>query len=367
MADQLRLGVVGASPGATWAARTHMPALVTLPEFQLAAVCTTRQESAEAAAREYEADKAYWDYHDLVADPNVDVVDVCVRVPFHHEITMAALEAGKHVYCEWPLGATTAQAEEMASAAEKRGLHTMVGLQARAAPSVMYLRQLIQDGYVGRVVVANMMQINGGLFADLEPSRAWRVDREKGAHTLSISTGHSLDGFLWCVGQLTELSGIVDTLAPEIGVKGEGMVQVTSPDHVIVTGRLEDGGLATVEIGSVPYHGAGFRMEIYGTEGTIVATAPNQLQATGVKLQGAKKGEEKLSDLQVPAELRWTPTEVPNGTPVNLAQMMRRFAEGIQKGTNPGPTFAEAVRNHRLLDAIVESSETGRRVQVTQK
>src|SRR4051794_4322426 len=108
MAEQLRLGVVGASPGATWAARTHMPALATLGEYQLAAVCTTRQESAEAAAKEYEADRAYWDYHDLVADPNVDVVDVCVRVPYHYDIVMAALQAGKHVYCEWPLGATTA-------------------------------------------------------------------------------------------------------------------------------------------------------------------------------------------------------------------------------------------------------------------
>jgi predicted dehydrogenase len=254
----------------------------------------------------------------------------------------------------------------MAAAAEQRGLHTMVGLQARNAPSVLYLRQLIQDGYVGRVVAANMMQINGGLFADLEPHRAWRVDRAKGAHNLSISTGHSLDGFLWCIGQLSEVSGIVETLAPEIGVKGEGRVQVTSPDHIIVTGKLAEGGLVTVEVGGVPYHGSGFRIEIYGTEGTIVATAPNQLQATGVKLQGAKKDDAKLADLEVPRALRWVPDEVPAGTPVNLAQMMRRFADGIQKGENPGPTFADAVRNHRLLDAIVESAETGRRVPVRQ-
>src|SRR4051812_30721040 len=202
MADQLRLGVVGANPNIGWASRTHMPGLLALPEYDIAAVCTTRQESAEAAAQKYEATKAYWDFRKLVADPDVDVVDVCVRVPFHHEIVMAALEAGKHVYCEWPLGATTAQAEEMAAAAEQRGLHTMVGLQARAAPSVLYLRQLIQDGYVGRVIAANMLQISGGLFAELEPHRAWRVDRSMGANTLSISTGHSLDGFLWCVGQM---------------------------------------------------------------------------------------------------------------------------------------------------------------------
>src|SRR5713226_4774814 len=127
MAEPLRLGVVGANPNVAWASRTHLPALLALPEFELAAVCTTQRESAEAAAAKYEARHAYWNYRDLVADPEVDVVDVCVRVPYHHEIVMAALEAGKHVYCEWPLGANVAQAVEIAELAAKRRVHTMVG------------------------------------------------------------------------------------------------------------------------------------------------------------------------------------------------------------------------------------------------
>src|SRR4051812_11962433 len=128
MAQQrLRLGVVGANPDVGWASRTHMPALDAIPDFDLAAVCTTKKESAEAAAQKYEAGRAYWDFRQMVTDRNVDVVDVCVKVPYHHEIVMAALEAGKQVYCEWPLGATTAQAEEMEGLARQRGLHTMVG------------------------------------------------------------------------------------------------------------------------------------------------------------------------------------------------------------------------------------------------
>src|SRR5436853_7549253 len=84
MADQLRLGVVGANPNIGWASRTHMPGLMALSEYEIEAVCTTKQESAEAAAQKYEAGKAYWDFRKLVADPDVDVVDVCVRVPYHH-------------------------------------------------------------------------------------------------------------------------------------------------------------------------------------------------------------------------------------------------------------------------------------------
>jgi predicted dehydrogenase len=364
MANPLRLGVVGANPNVGWASRTHMPALAVLPDFELAAVCTTKEESAKAAAEKYEADRPYWDFRELVKDPNVDVVDVCVKVPYHHEIVMAALEAGKHVYCEWPLGATVAQAEEMANLAQQRGLHTMVGLQARAAPSIIHLRNLIQQGWIGRVLSANMTQFSSGLLAERTPDGTWRADRANGAHTLSIGFGHAIDAFDWAVGPLTEVTGIVETLAPEWPMQGGGTQKVTAPDYATLTGRLADGGVAVVTVGTVPYHASPFRLEIYGTEGTIFATANGNIQAQGVKLQGARKGDKELANLEIPAELRWVPDEVPGGTPFNLAQMVRRFAEGIQSGKPTEPTFADAVRNHKLLAALVRASETGQTVKI---
>ncbi len=365
MAEALRLGVVGANPNIGWASRTHMPAILALPEFDLTAVCTTRRESAEASAEKYDAKRSYWSYRELVVDPEVDVVDVCVRVPYHHEIVMAALEAGKHVYCEWPLAATVAQAAEMAELAEKKRLHAMVGLQARGAPSVIRMRQLIAEGWIGRVLSATMTQYNAGLLLERTPDALWRGERANGAHTLSIATGHAIDAFCWCVGQFTEVAGIVDTLAPEWPLQGGGTVRVSSPDSVTVNGRLASGAVATVSVGSVPWHGSGFRMEVYGTEGTLVATGrANQVQAEGVRLRGGRRGDNELAELEIPDELRWAPPDVPTGTPINVAQMMRRFAEGIHTGQHPAPTFADAVRNHRLLDAIVRASVSGTTVKV---
>lgn len=359
MADgPLRLGIVGANPNVGWAPRTHLPALLALPEYELTAVCTTKRESAEASAQKYEARKAYWNYRDLVADPEIDVVDVCVRVPYHHEIVMAALDAGKHVYCEWPLGATLAQASEMAELATTRGLRTMVGLQARAAPSIARLHELIAEGWIGRVLSAVMTQCNAGLLQTRAADGAWRADKANGANTLSISAGHTLDAFCWCVGPFEEVSAIVDTLAPEWAVEGGASVHVTAPDYVSITGRLAGGGNANVAVASVPAHGSGFRMEVYGTEGTLVATAGSQVQATGVRLQGARQGDPQLADIEIPDRLRWIPDTVPQGTPVNVAQMMRRFAESIRRTQEPQPTFADAVRNHRLLDAIERSSDS---------
>src|ERR1051326_8772507 len=137
MADKIRLGFVGANVRSTWASQSHFPALLASPDVELTAVCTTRPESAEEARRAFGAQLAIPDYRTMVASPAIDAVAVVVKVPEHYEPTRAALEAGKHVYTEWPLGRTTAEAEELAALARARGVQTVVGLptQARPAPA----------------------------------------------------------------------------------------------------------------------------------------------------------------------------------------------------------------------------------------
>ena len=181
-----------------------------------------------------------------------------------------------------------------------------------------------------------------------------------------LPRGHALDAFCWCLSPFVDVSANVDTLAPEWQLEGGGAIAVTAPDYVALTGRLAGGAAASVTVASTPWHGSGFRMEVYGTEGTLVASASGQAQAMGWRLQGARHDDKELHDLEVPADLRWTPSEVPAGTPVNVAQMMRRFAEGIRTGSDVPPTFAEALANHRLLDAIERSSATRCAVEVQQ-
>src|SRR5437868_8939309 len=163
MAEKLRLGLIGASVRGTWSSRSHLPALQASADVELTAVCTTRTESAEAARQAYGARLAFDDWRKMVASPEIDAIAVVVRVPSHYEPTKAALQAGKHVYCEWPLGRTTAEAEELAALARAKGVKTMVGLQARGAPSVLRLRELIAEGYVGQIVSASLTQFGAGL------------------------------------------------------------------------------------------------------------------------------------------------------------------------------------------------------------
>src|ERR671918_1521058 len=128
MANKVRLGFVGANVRSTWASQSHFPALLASPDVELTAVCTTRPESAEEARQAFGAKLAFHDFRAMVASPEIDAVAVVLRVPSHYEPTKAAINAGKHVYTEWPLGQSTAQAQEMADTARSKGVKTMVGL-----------------------------------------------------------------------------------------------------------------------------------------------------------------------------------------------------------------------------------------------
>ena len=141
MADKIRLGFVGANVRAIWASQSHFPALLASSDVELTAVCTTRPESAEEARKALGAKLAFHDVRAMMVSPEIDAVAVVVRVPWHYEATRAAIEAGKHVYTEWPLGRTTAEAEALAALARAKGLQTAVGLQSRVSPTLMYMKE----------------------------------------------------------------------------------------------------------------------------------------------------------------------------------------------------------------------------------
>src|SRR6059058_1776551 len=173
MAEKLRLGLIGASVRGTWSSRSHLPALQASADVELTAVCTTRADSAEAARQAYGARLAFDDWRKMVASPEIDAVAVVVRVPSHYAPTKAALEAGKHVYCEWPLGRTTEEAVELAELAASRGLTTAVGLQARVDPALMHMRELIGQGYVGEILTVRVGLMREGVLT--RPShRTWQ-------------------------------------------------------------------------------------------------------------------------------------------------------------------------------------------------
>src|SRR2546421_2000363 len=147
---RIRVGIIVGNPYRGWAAQAHIPALTSLSDdFEITALSTTRRESADAAGKLFGVPVAFDNHQELVSSPDVDVVAVTVKVPYHLELATAALGAGKAVYCEWPLGNGLKEAETLAALARKKGVLAVVGLQARSAPAVAYVHDLVRQGYVG--------------------------------------------------------------------------------------------------------------------------------------------------------------------------------------------------------------------------
>jgi predicted dehydrogenase len=361
MADKIRLGLIGASVGGTWSARSHLPAVLTSPDVELTAVCTTKADSAEAARRAYGARLAFADYREMIASPEIDAVAVVVRVPSHYAPTKAALEAGKHVYCEWPLGRTTAEAVELAALAKANQRVTAVGVQARVNPALMHMKEQVEAGFVGDVLAIHVSLLREGVLS--RPShRTWQRDVELGANTLTIAAGHTVDAMRFVAGDFSRLSAVVATQAKQWLDTGSGTwLDVTSPDNVLLSGYLADGAVASVHVGAIPFAGSGYRMEIYGREGTLVATGEDSPQLGKVFLHGAKRGD-KLAPMPVPERFTLAAPGTPSGEASNVGQMYALFAQAIRDGKSQQPTFETAVELHRLIDTIRQASDDGREV-----
>src|SRR5579859_4843122 len=352
------VGIVGVEPGRSWAARAHIPALRALSEtFEIVGVANSSKASAEAAAVATGLPKAFTDVAELDAAPEVDIVTVAVKVPPHLEIVKAAISAGKHVYCEWPLGNGLAEAEEMAGLARAKGILGVVGTQARVAPEIEYLRHLIADGFVGNVLSTTLVARGGALQGGgrIPNKKIWAylLDRSNGATLLTIPVGHTLAALMDVFGEVAEVSSVLAVRRPTaLAVDTGEMLPVTAPDQVLVSGLFASGVPVSIHYcGGEARDGNGLFWEIHGTEGDMRVSGPSgHTQMVQLALQGARGEETAFRPLEVPASYSagW-PEDVEPG---NVARVYARMARDLRDGTRTAPSFEEAVAVHRIIEAI---------------
>ncbi len=355
MTEVLRVGVIGANAHRGWASTAHLPALSALPGFALQAVATTRRESAEESAARFGAHAAYDEAAALIADPEVDLVAICVKVPHHHDLAKAALEAGKHVFCEWPLAASLTQAAELAALAHRQGVANGVGLQGRMSPIANYARDLVAEGYVGELLAVNLISRSAGRGGhEVTPDRVWAADNANGASTLRITGGHSIDLLRYITGGPTALQATVAVRIPEVTVVGSGEAHVvTAPDVILAEGRLAGGAFVSLDIQAGLPVRSGSRLLIHGDNGAIEIAGSSSLHLSdhALTLSGATAGGE-FGPLAVPERYATVPAAVPEGSARNTAGLYLALAAAIAGGEMRGPDFATALSLHELLDAI---------------
>jgi predicted dehydrogenase len=306
------------------------------------------------------------DHEQLVMQPDIDVVAVTVKAPRHRELVSAALAAGKAVYCEWPLGRDLDDARAMAALAAKHGVHTVVGLQARQAPAIEFVQQLLRDGYVGEVLSTTMVGLSIPGDVVVQPN-AYMLDKTNGANLLTVPVGHSLDILNYVLGEFADLSAMSDLRRPLITIEetGEQIVK-TAADQIAVIGTLRSGATASIHIREAVAGGIGFLWEINGTEGTLRITADAAVPGIFPLTVAGAQGRNAFAELAVPAALaqKWPALNGLVGAPAyNVGRVYAAFAADIDNGTHTVPDFADAVRRHEVIAAIERSAASGKRVK----
>jgi predicted dehydrogenase len=347
----LRLGIVGANVARGWARDAHLPALRRLPQFTVVAVSARTQAIADEARNEFGASRAYSDSLALVRAPDVDVVAVTVKVPEHRAVVLAALESGKHVYCEWPLGRDLPEAQEMA-AAVKREQHVMIGTQGLSAPAILHATKLARDGAVGRRKVLRVFSPTAGWGPDVLPHYAYLQNSNNGATLETIAGGHTLAAIEAIVGRYVEVDARKTTFVEKVRVQGsDELLPRTCADHMMVLGRHSSGCVSTLEvIGGVVSEP--FTLDLRGERGWL-------------QVKGVAPGGYQVGTLSLQTSFPCEPAPEPNvadlsaGPPVHVGEAYVRFARDIQSGTRTVPDFEDAVRLTRLLHKIDLAAETG--------
>ncbi|MBB3126988.1 putative dehydrogenase [Paenibacillus rhizosphaerae] len=358
----LRVGIIGAGLNGAWGGRAHIPALKALPEYVVTAVGASRQSSAEASAAHFGIRHAFSDPFELALHPEVDLVTVSVRVPEHDRLIRAALEAGKHVYSEFPLGRTTAESATLLKAARERGVRHFAGLQSRANPVIGYVRELLAEGYVGDVLAVH---VNYAVptypirSKQIDQGHVYLLDDANGANQLTIAGGHLLDGIMYLFGPFSEISAILKTQAQHVPVEETGeIIRASAPDHVVISGILPGQAVFSSQIRNV--HAGSFAIEINGTKGDLhIRSRQNFMyQIDDLTVLGTQ-GSGELRELTVPEHILLPPAELMGTSAYNVAGIYQQIHRDLANDTHEAPDFQTALAVHELLDQVRKAGETG--------
>jgi predicted dehydrogenase len=360
----------------------HLPALKKLPNYELVAVATSRQETATRAADAFGVARGYPSASALVEDPGVDLVVVTVKVPAHMAIVAEAVAAGKHALCEWPLGNGLAEAQALQDLSEASSARHVIGLQARCSPQLAYIRHLVAQGYVGEVLSSSVVASGFGWGAVIDEAQAYLFDRTCGATMLSVTGGHMLDAVRSCIGDIHEVQATIAQRRREVSVlslgdveryrkfeaelaghevspSAEGSVVVTRshsstvPDQVALSGILDNGAVLSVHLRGGQFRSTNFLWEINGTAGDLqVQGRAGTVQIQPLTIRGARGANGVLEELEVPSSLRNPDVDGLTGPSLNVGHLYADLARDLLDGGSRTPDFATAVEVHRLLDDI---------------
>jgi predicted dehydrogenase len=343
MPDKLRVGIVGAG---NYTINRMLPGFMKAPGCEVTTVVNRRRENAEKVAAQFGIPKVADDWRQVIASDDIDAVLIGTPPSTHLEMTLAALEAGKHILCQTRIATTAEEARQMhaaADAARQRGVRSMLVPPGPFYRGRRFVEHLVNSGYLGRVTHVQAFNQNGSMADPTTPLSVGRNELELYGKYNAAQLGLTYDVMVPWTGHATKVLGQRATFVPERpATPGGPMTKAPYPEEVTVISETESGALV-MNLLNWAARFSESRIELYGDEGTVV------YKQRGDVILGARAGDEGLKELPIPPE---------HDGPWLVEEEFVRLAIG--EIDEPSFSFWDGVRNMEYLEAAYNSALEGR-------
>ena len=362
------VGVLGAG---AWAEFAHLPAYKRDPRCELVAIADPVVERAKAFAEKFGIPNVYASHHELIGRADIDLVDVCTPSATHFELSWAALEAGKHVLCEKPVAYDYRDTIRASELAKRQGVKTKLGFTFRYSPAMQYMKQLIDDGFVGTPFIFNGYEQNSQWLDPQNPLR--QVDHEADQSVIQVS---SLEGYgapimdlghLFMGSRFAQVVGTMKNFIPERVVRATGrMMRMNIDDGDIFIGEFASGALGSIQtsfvtVGNYP----GLEARVYGSKGALICRL---VEENGIceSLKAASADQVEFREIDVP-ETFYPPggSKRESWRSLFYANLVHSFiSEILSDGPENEGNFEDGAHVQELINAVELSFRERRWVSI---
>lgn len=347
----LRIGVIGVGMGAA----VHVPAVMHMAETELIAICARRTGRAIAIAAQYEVPLVTTDFRQVVNESSIEAVIIATPPHLHHQMVIAALEAGKHVLCETPMAKSLAESRDMARMVANAKVVAMVNHQLRFDPVRARIKSLLDSGYIGTPQAVNLTVFRSTLSDPYSRPFSWHSQLEQGGGMLGSIGSHEIDSLRWWLGDVESVAGIASTMVDRrITADGGGMARVDADDNFAFVLRFASGALGTVHVTATSGVESGEEILLSGSEGMLIAQS-------GGTLLGARRGESRLVEIVPNVE---DDDDLPLSTHPMMApsyRLIQRWVAAIRdEAASPSPSFQDGAKAQEIMDGVRRSGQQGR-------
>lgn len=359
MSHRVRIGIIGTSP---WAEYMYYSTASQHPDAVITALCGRNQTRIKELADKYHIQHSFTDYHAMLQSGTVDAVMVVSPDNEHHPMTMAALAQGLHVLCDKPLASNKALAQEMETAARAAGVVNMVTLTYTWLPHYLHIRDMIADGVLGDIQ-HYVVQFNSGYARD--GAYQWRLDPRYGNGVLGDLSSHAISLARMFVGEIASVVAQLDAYTTRTDPQGNPIRSNNEAAHLLVTNANGASGYIQANlIAHMASHNMSIDVQLYGSKGTIESRfnlfGPN-VGVTSYLMSDADADPVQISLPEVylcgAATMDFT-THYAKHAGIPL------FIDAVKNNTPTSPSFYDGLKIQEVIDAAIESHQTGIRISI---